>query len=89
MEIRKLIELLKTLLPKDVRCTGWYGPCGKPAKRQRQNTQYVDDEFNWVTLCPECMDACDEYWAEIFAACELGKASGETRRQVMKLLDER
>lgn len=31
----------------------------------------------------------DEYWAEIFAACELGKASGETRRQVMKLLDER
>ncbi len=46
-------------------CEGWCGPCeNKNATRQRQNTCYHDDNMNWVTLCPECMKSCDEYWEE-------------------------
>jgi hypothetical protein len=37
------------------------------AVRQRQNTAYVDDEYNWVTLCPECMKENREYWDERWA----------------------
>lgn len=48
-------------------CQGWEGPCeNNTASLQRQNTAYHDDERNWVTLCPECMKACDEYWAEMW-----------------------
>ncbi len=32
--------------------------------RYHQNTQYVDKERNWVTLCPECRVENDENWRE-------------------------
>lgn len=51
-----------------LQCHGWDGPCErKDATRQRQNTAYVDDKCNWVTLCPECMKACDEHWKAMWA----------------------
>ena len=34
------------------------------ATKHRQNTSYVDDEFNFVTLCPICKEDNDEYWQE-------------------------
>jgi len=35
-----------------LKCDGWEGPCDRhDAVRQRQNTAYVDDKQNWVTLC--------------------------------------
>lgn len=50
-----------------IQCEGWDGPCeSKNATCQRQNTQYVDDQYNWVTLCPQCMEANDEYWADMW-----------------------
>jgi len=51
--------------PTGVECAGWEGPCDSlNATRQRQNTQYVEDAWNWVTLCPECMKANSEHWNE-------------------------
>lgn len=32
----------------------------------RQNTNYCDEEANFVTLCQECKDENDEYWAEMW-----------------------
>jgi hypothetical protein len=36
------------------------------AWRHRQNTNYVDEEANFVTLCQECKDENDEYWQEMW-----------------------
>lgn len=51
-----------------MRCEGWEGPCeSMNAKRRRQNTRYVDDEQNWVTLCDECMKVNHAYWDDMWA----------------------
>ena len=46
---------------------------GNDVKRRRQNTQYVDDESNFATLCDDCQSDADEYWserwAEYYAGC--------------------
>jgi hypothetical protein len=47
-----------------------FGPCqacGQPGKLYRQNTQYVNEEQNWVCLCSEHEEENDEYWAERWA----------------------
>jgi len=50
-----------------LKCRGFDGPCDRmDAKLQRQNTAYVDDSRNWVTLCPECMEACDKHWKDMW-----------------------
>ena len=54
--------------PTGIPCQGWEGPCGsRNATRQRQNTAYADDNQNWVTLCPSCMKANAEHWADMWA----------------------
>jgi hypothetical protein len=58
----------------NLRCEGWEGPCDRTdAMRQRQNTAYVEDDRNWVTLCPDCMRANDncwsERWSEYYSGC--------------------
>lgn len=35
-------------------------------ERYRQNTQYVEEELNFVTLCPKCRKENDEYWASMW-----------------------
>lgn len=51
-----------------IRCEGWEGPCDSiNAKRRRQNTRYVDEERNYVTLCDDCMKLNHEYWEEMWA----------------------
>lgn len=57
-----------SLLPSTIfHCTGMYQPCGRIAKRRRQNTQYVDEESNWVIMCDECFAENEEYWAGMWA----------------------
>lgn len=34
------------------------------ATKRRQNTNYVDDEENFKTLCPKCQEENDKYWQE-------------------------
>ena len=50
-------------IASEFQCEGWSGSCeSKQAKRRRQNTQYVDDKQNWVTLCDDCFKECEEHW---------------------------
>jgi hypothetical protein len=37
------------------------------AVRYRQNTQFVDEESNWVTLCPPHVEDNEEYWADMWS----------------------
>lgn len=52
----------------------WCDRCDKEgAEKYRQDTKYVDEERNWVTLCPECREENDEYWvgmwSDYYASC--------------------
>lgn len=33
-------------------------------ERYHQNTAYINEESNWITLCPPCRKENDEYWTE-------------------------
>jgi hypothetical protein len=51
-----------------VQCHGWEGPCeSMNAKRRCQNTRYVDEEQNRVTLCDDCMKLNHAYWDDMWA----------------------
>ena len=57
-----------------MKCQGWDGPCeSKNATQQRQNTAFVNDERNFVILCPDCMKKniayWNEQWAEYYEGC--------------------
>jgi hypothetical protein len=44
-------------------CHGFEGPCSNiNARTYRQNTSYREEKLNWITLCPACAKANDEYW---------------------------
>lgn len=45
-------------------CQGVDGSCENEGIRRRQNTAYAVDEFNWVTMCDECFELNEAYWAE-------------------------
>jgi len=55
---------------KECVCCGKTGP---DVKRRHRNTQYVDEESNYLTACRECQDMDDEYfaerWAEYYSGC--------------------
>jgi hypothetical protein len=34
--------------------------------RRRMNTQYVDEESNYITVCGDCYAEIEEYWAEMW-----------------------
>jgi len=48
-------------------CEGFYGPCGAPGVRRRQNTAYVNDDDNYRCLCEQCQADADEYWEDAWA----------------------
>lgn len=60
---------MKTEFPEgNLHCQGFEGPCeNHNAARQRQDTKYVNDEHNWVTLCPNCAKANAEYWRNMWS----------------------
>jgi hypothetical protein len=33
---------------------------------RRQNTQYLDDESNYITLCDPCQEENNEYWSDMW-----------------------
>jgi len=39
----------------------------------RQNTEYVDEASNWVTLCAPCRQRNDEYWEAMWAEYYSGR----------------
>lgn len=39
--------------------------CGN-ATRNRQLTEYTDEEDNFCTLCPDCQKRADEYWNDMW-----------------------
>lgn len=42
--------------------------CGAcDAETYRQRTQYAEEEWNWVTLCPPCREENDACWEEMWA----------------------
>jgi len=41
--------------------------CDKDGERYRQNTAYVNEESNWVVLCPEHIEENEAYWADMWA----------------------
>lgn len=42
--------------------------CGDPAAyTARQNTAYVDDALNYVSLCEACHELNAEHWADMWA----------------------
>ena len=38
-----------------------------------QNTEYVDEASNWVTLCAPCRQQNDEYWEAMWAEYYSGR----------------
>lgn len=50
---------------------GWCPQCGRwfrhGVKRRRQNTAYVEEEWNFVTACEECFEEIESYWEERWA----------------------
>lgn len=54
--------------PQTYPCQGFDGPCERTdATKNRQNTQYSNEERNWAILCPECQKSANEYWADRWA----------------------
>jgi hypothetical protein len=43
------------------------GEFSRKVKRRHQNTRYVDDESNYVTVCDQCFEEIEEYWKERWA----------------------
>lgn len=65
-------EMVKEKKPKDSRTRfqrlfGYCPCCGEWFKRNvkshRRITQYVDNESNYLTACPDCRLDDDDYWA--------------------------
>ena len=51
-----------------MKCDGFQKHCdSQDAERYKQNTNYVDEDRNWVTLCPNCRAENDEFWEEQWA----------------------
>jgi len=57
----RLINWLRWLSKRCQHC-GRFG-----ALTHYQNTAYVNDENNIVTLCPRCKELNDEYWRDMWA----------------------
>lgn len=43
------------------------GSTDETVEHYHQNTQYVKEEQNWVTLCGPCRKENDEYWDAMWA----------------------
>lgn len=37
-----------------------------PAIHYHQNTRYVEESRNWVTLCKDCKEENDDHWKELW-----------------------
>lgn len=47
------------------KCQGFDAPCDRTdAEWHHNGTDYPNERDNWSYLCPECMEASDDFWAE-------------------------
>lgn len=60
MDNRKLHEKLFGFCPV---CGRWFR---FDIKRRRQNTQYEDEDLNFVTTCEDCFEEIQSYWDELW-----------------------
>jgi len=75
----KKFNTAEPLIPKTIThvpaaCYGIEGEtCLRPAYWRRRNTQYIDEEDNWVFMCDECFELelayWQERWDEYYASC--------------------
>ena len=63
----KISKYVKTLFTRCDRCQDF------GAEKYRQNTSYVDDEQNFITLCPFCKEENDEYWNDMWEEYRQGR----------------
>lgn len=49
------------------------GSTDETVERYYQNTQYVNEESNWATLCAPCRKENDEYWEAMWAEYYAGR----------------
>jgi len=49
------------------------GSTSQTVERYHQNTQYVNEESNWATLCAPCRVLNDEYWEAMWAEYYAGR----------------
>jgi len=71
--MKKLTKIISTFW-------GWVRACVTRCERchyfgartYRQNTHYVEDHLNIVTLCPCCKQENDEYWEERWSELRYG-----------------
>ena len=48
-------------------CQGFLHSCDSDeAVRYRMHTQYVNEDSNYMDLCPDCRADCDAYWKEMW-----------------------
>lgn len=45
-------------------CQGIDGECLKRGYLFRQNTAYLNEDSNWVYVCPDCIKEINSYWDE-------------------------
>jgi hypothetical protein len=58
---------MRNLWKKFLRLIGWCEYCQRIfhyPKRKRMNTQYADEESNWIYCCEEQFKEIQEYWKE-------------------------
>lgn len=56
----KILDLIHFLFGYCGMCRQWF----VYPKRRRMNTQYADDEANYITVCAVCFEEIEEYWQE-------------------------
>ena len=50
-----------------MKCQDFNHPCDSDeAERYRMNTQYIDEESNYMVLCKDCQKDSDECWQEMW-----------------------
>lgn len=54
-------------------CQGFDGPCPNEGVTRRQNTAYVDNKMNWVTMCDDCFKFNEEHWDEMWTEYYSGR----------------
>lgn len=47
-------------------CRGFDGPCFRWGRTTHRGTTYADQDRNWKVLCPDCADAEQAHWEEMW-----------------------
>lgn len=48
-------------------CAEFNNGCEGVIEKRRQNTQYENEESNWVICCESCFEVIQAHWADMWA----------------------